>query len=437
LTISSSTRKAGPFTGNGVTVAFPFAFKVFSTADILVVLAITSTGVESTLTLGTNYSVVLNADQNANPGGTITALVAPATGYTLTATSQVANLQSLDLTNAGGFYPAVINTALDRATIQIQQLAEQVSRTVKVSISSGTDPSAYLASVVNTVQVLTTAAGNSAAASAASAALSIANSANVTAVANNATNINALVANATNINTVAGVNAAVTTVSGVAPNVTTVAGIAANVTTVAGISANVTTVAGNTTNINAAVANATNINAAVANATNINAAVANATNISTVAGISANVTSVAGISAAVSAVNANATNINAVNANSSNINTAVANLPALAGKVSQTSSTGSAQLPTGTQAQRDASPVAGSIRYNTSINKPEVFGTSWGSVGGGATGGGSDEVFVQNSQAVTTSYTIPTGKNASAVGPISVPNGIAITVSSGSRWVVL
>ena len=107
-------------------------------------------------------------------------------------------------------------------------------------------------------------------------------------------------------------------------------------------------------------------------------------------------------------------------------------------KVGRTSSTGSAQLPTGTQAQRDASPIAGSLRFNSDVNKPEVYnGTSWGSVGGGATGGGSDEVFVQNSQAVTSNYTIPVGKNASAVGPITVPNGVSITVSSGSRWVVL
>ena len=103
---------------------------------------------------------------------------------------------------------------------------------------------------------------------------------------------------------------------------------------------------------------------------------------------SANVTAVAGISGAVSAVNANATNINAVNANKGNIDTAVANLPALSGKVGQTSTTGSAQLPTGTQAQRDASPIAGSLRFNSDVNKPEVYnGTSWGSVGGGATGG--------------------------------------------------
>ena len=54
MTISSTTRKAGPFTGNGVTVAFPFAFKVFTVADVLVVQAVTATGIETTKTLTTD-----------------------------------------------------------------------------------------------------------------------------------------------------------------------------------------------------------------------------------------------------------------------------------------------------------------------------------------------------------------------------------------------
>ena len=136
MTISSSTRKAGPFTGNGVTTAYPFAFKVFSASDLLVVLAMTSTGAETVQTITTNYTVELNADQSTNPGGAVTMLVAPAAGYTLTLTSQVANLQPTDLTNAGGFYPKVINDALDRATIQIQQLAEKAGRALQVSVST-------------------------------------------------------------------------------------------------------------------------------------------------------------------------------------------------------------------------------------------------------------------------------------------------------------
>lgn len=61
----------------------------------------------------------------------------------------------------------------------------------------------------------------------------------------------------------------------------------------------------------------------------------------------------------------------------------------------------------------------------------------WGQIGGGATGNGGDQVFVENSQTVTASYEIPSGKNASTVSPITINGGVTVTVPSGSRWVVL
>ena len=106
--------------------------------------------------------------------------------------------------------------------------------------------------------------------------------------------------------------------------------------------------------------------------------------------------------------------------------------------VEKTSATGSALLPAGTQAQRDGTPSAGFLRFNTDLAKPEVYnGTAWGSVGGGATGGGSDDIFIQNGQTVTTNYTITASKNAMSTGPITINSSITVTVPSGSRWVVL
>ena len=61
----------------------------------------------------------------------------------------------------------------------------------------------------------------------------------------------------------------------------------------------------------------------------------------------------------------------------------------------------------------------------------------WGQIGGGATGNGGDQVFVENSKTVTASYQIPSTKCASSVGPITINSGVSVTVSSGSRWVVL
>ena len=59
------------------------------------------------------------------------------------------------------------------------------------------------------------------------------------------------------------------------------------------------------------------------------------------------------------------------------------------------------------------------------------------SISGGATGCGSDQVFIQNGQTVTTSYTITTNFNALSTGPITINTGAVVTVPTGSRWVVL
>jgi hypothetical protein len=100
-------------------------------------------------------------------------------------------------------------------------------------------------------------------------------------------------------------------------------------------------------------------------------------------------------------------------------------------------STGALLIPVGTEAQRPTA-ATGKLRFNTTVAKFEGYnGTSWTSVGGGATGGGSDSIFIENGQTVTTNYSIPSAKNAMSTGPITVNAGITVTVPPGSRWVVL
>jgi hypothetical protein len=95
-------------------------------------------------------------------------------------------------------------------------------------------------------------------------------------------------------------------------------------------------------------------------------------------------------------------------------------------------------IPKGTTAQRPVSPVNGEIRYNTDTNQFEGYqGGAWGQLGGGATGGGGDEVFQENGLVVTTSYTLTTGKNAISAGPISVNSGVVVTIPSDQRWIIL
>lgn len=99
--------------------------------------------------------------------------------------------------------------------------------------------------------------------------------------------------------------------------------------------------------------------------------------------------------------------------------------------------TGAINVPVGTEAQRPTG-AAGKIRFNSTVNRYEGHnGTLWSSIGGGATGGGADEIFIENGQTINSNYTVPSGKNAMSTGPITVVSGVTVTISSGSRWVVL
>ena len=100
--------------------------------------------------------------------------------------------------------------------------------------------------------------------------------------------------------------------------------------------------------------------------------------------------------------------------------------------------TGALELPDGTTGQRPGSPVNGMVRYNTTLSTFEGYKAgAWGAIGGGATGGGSDDVFYENGQTVTSNYTLTTSKNAMTAGPVSINSGITVTIPSGSSWVIV
>ena len=147
-----------------------------------------------------------------------------------------------------------------------------------------------------------------------------------------------------------------------------------------------------------------------------------------------------------------------------------------------TAATGSEILPTGTTGQRDVSPAAGYLRFNTTSTEFEGYnGTAWSSVGGsaitndtttatnlypaflGATTGTATAIYtgnanylykpstgelsvrapiasnglVLNSSTVSSSYTIATGFNATSCGPITISGGVVVTISAGQRWAVI
>lgn len=99
-------------------------------------------------------------------------------------------------------------------------------------------------------------------------------------------------------------------------------------------------------------------------------------------------------------------------------------------------STGYLLVPTGTSAQRPGTPSGGMIRYNSENNQFEGYTSAWGGFGG-ASGASGNAVFYENDTTVTASYTITSNKNAMSAGPITINNGITVTVPNGSVWTVV
>jgi len=101
--------------------------------------------------------------------------------------------------------------------------------------------------------------------------------------------------------------------------------------------------------------------------------------------------------------------------------------------------TSALRIPVGTTAQRSGSPATGDLRFNSTLGSAEIYnGSSFTAVGGGAgaTGGGSDEVFFESDQNVTTSYTLSSNKHAHTVSP-TINSGVTVTVPSGAILVIL
>ena len=133
MTVADTSRRAGPYEGNGTTKEFAFSFKVFQASDLFV--AKSSDDGEVELVLNTDYSVRLNSNQDTTPGGTIVLSEALPDGVYLSAISQVDYSQLAIFTNKGGFYPETLNDCYDKITILCQQLKELMDRAITTDIT--------------------------------------------------------------------------------------------------------------------------------------------------------------------------------------------------------------------------------------------------------------------------------------------------------------
>lgn len=133
MAVSSEIRKTGIYIGDGATSRYPFKYKVLSVEYISVVVS-DGSGEDKELAHGRDYEAVVARNQDIEPGGYIDLKKPLPRGHRLVIVSNQDYLQPTVLTNHGGFYPTVLNAALDRLTIQIQQLSENVERSLKVGV---------------------------------------------------------------------------------------------------------------------------------------------------------------------------------------------------------------------------------------------------------------------------------------------------------------
>jgi hypothetical protein len=233
MTVPTSTAKSGPYAGSGTTGPFTVGFRFLENSHIQVIRT-SSTGVDTTLALTTDYTV----SGAGGASGSVTLVTALAVGQQLTIIRNVPFTQDADYVQNDAFPAESHERSLDKLTMQTQQLLEAVDRAAKLPVTSTADAEELVADI-------TLLADNIAGLTAVYSAIPA-----ITIVANDLTEP------VSEINTVAG---SIANVDAVGSNI-------ANVNTVAGVSANVTTVATNIASVNSAATNMTAIIAAPSNA---------------------------------------------------------------------------------------------------------------------------------------------------------------------------
>jgi tail fiber protein len=112
---------ANRYTGNGTTTAFVYGFSILADTHIEVLVD----GVTKTLT--TDYTV---SGVGASVGGTVTFVTAPANGLAVTLLRKQPAAQLSEYEKGEGFPADRIEKDLDKLTMQVQQLKEQLQRTI-------------------------------------------------------------------------------------------------------------------------------------------------------------------------------------------------------------------------------------------------------------------------------------------------------------------
>jgi hypothetical protein len=130
MTVSSTTVK-NSYSGDGSNDTFVYGFKIFASSDLQVIIR-SATGTETTKTLTTDYTVT---GVGTTSGGNVVfeAAAIPTATETVVLIRNVPQTQAIDYIANDPFPAETHEEGLDRATMTIQQMQEEINRSIKLS----------------------------------------------------------------------------------------------------------------------------------------------------------------------------------------------------------------------------------------------------------------------------------------------------------------
>ena len=146
MTISSTTVK-NSYNGDGSTATFTYTFKIFANSDLQVIIR-SALGTETVKTLTTHYTVT-GAGSASGGDITFTAGNIPASGETVVLRRAIPQTQAIDYIANDPFPAESHEEGLDRATMAIQQLQEEVDRAIKLSRTNTITSSEFTVGAAN------------------------------------------------------------------------------------------------------------------------------------------------------------------------------------------------------------------------------------------------------------------------------------------------
>jgi len=144
MTISTTTARI-PYNGNGITTVFSFPYRFLANGD-LVVVEVSAAGVETVKTLTTHYTLTGAGD---DAGGSVTMLVAPASGTRLIIYRDTDIVQETDYISGDPFPAETHERAIDRLTMIAQEIGSDADRAIKVPVGDSESLSTTLPASAN------------------------------------------------------------------------------------------------------------------------------------------------------------------------------------------------------------------------------------------------------------------------------------------------